>query len=92
MKRHELTDIFIIEGWLKKYHGLTVNELVEKEPILSKTPEWYQKYAVTQEQYDEWYDWTIDIIAKTNHRSKKFVKQHFTFDWLNVAPNIIKEQ
>ena len=84
----KLTSEYIMEGWLKKYHNLTVEELMEKEPELVQTPEWYKKYAVTQEQHDEWYEWAINEISKNQRCSKKAAKRSFVWDYLNLAPNI----
>ena len=88
MKKSELTEEFIIEGWLKKYHGITVKDMVDKHPKLCKTSLWYEKYPVTQEQHNDWYDWAIDIISKTLRMSKKNTKRRFCFSYLNCAPNI----
>ena len=88
MKRKRLTLEDLYNGWLVKYHGITVEELVEKEPELTKTQKWYKKYAVTQEQHNEWHDWAIKEIQKYYHCSKKTAIRNFCFDYLNVAPNI----
>jgi len=90
MKRVELTEEFIMNYWLQKYHNITVKELIKKEPELIKSSDWYKKYAVSQEAHDEWYNWAIDIISKTFRMSKKYIKRGFCFDYLNCAPNIIK--
>jgi hypothetical protein len=84
----KLTAEYIMEGWLKKYHGLTVQELMEKEPELVKTPDWYKKYAVTNEQHDEWYEWAISEMSKNLKVSKKTVKRMFAIEYLNLSPSI----
>jgi hypothetical protein len=75
--------------WLVKFHGITVRELMEKEPELIKTPDWYKKYAVTQAQHDEWHEWAIDVIAKYYRCGKKAARMKFVWDYLNLAPSII---
>jgi len=90
MKKSELTEEFIIEGWLKKYHGITVKEMIKKHPMLCKSGDWHKKYLVTQVQHDEWYNWAIDIISKTLKMSKKTTKRRFALNYLNCAPNIKK--
>lgn len=83
-----LSSEYIMEGWFKKYHGLTVQELITKEPELIKTPDWYKKYQVTQEQHDEWYDWAVSELGKNLRMPKTRVKRYFTFEYLNLAPSI----
>lgn len=91
MKRKELNQEDIYNLWLEPYHGINVKWLIDNEPELIKTPEWYKKYAVTQAQHDEWYEKAIDLISKTNRCSKKFAKKNFCFDYLNLAPSIKTE-
>ena len=79
-------------AWLQPYHGTTIEEIIENEPELCKTREWYTKYAVTQEQHDEWYKWAIDYIAKYYRIGKKRAQHDFAFDYLNIAPSIKKEE
>jgi hypothetical protein len=82
---------FIMDWWLTKYHGITIDWLRENEPNLIKTSARYIKYAVTQEQHDEWYNWAIDYMAKYYHMSKKYTKRNFCFDYLNCSPSVIKD-
>ena len=89
--RRALTYDYLLNSWLQKYHNITVDELREKEPELIKTPKWYKKYAVTQEQYDEWYKWAINEIAKSNSWSIKTAERQSVFAFLNLAPSIITE-
>lgn len=92
MKKSELTEEFIKDYWLKKYHNTTCAEIVKKYPEFCKNIDWYNKYPVTQEQHDEWYNWTIAIISKTFKLSKTHARRGFAFDYLNCAPNIIDEK
>jgi len=92
MKRKELTADDLYNYWLKKYHNITLAELIENEPELIKTSDWYKKYAVTQPQHDEWYEWAITEICKDKRCSRKYAKRNFCFDYLNIAPSIIKDE
>ena len=83
----KVTEEEIYNGWLK-YHGLTVDELIKQDPETIKTPEWYKKYAVTQTQHDEWYEWAIDLICKRMKCSRKLAMRSFAFDYLNLAPSV----
>lgn len=88
MKKSELTAEYLINYWLKKYHNIDVKWLIENESELIKTSKWYEKYAVTQEEHDEWYNWAIDTISKVYKTSKKNAKRNFVFDYLNLSPSI----
>jgi hypothetical protein len=88
MKRKELTSEDFYNYWLVKFHGITVQELIEKEPELCKTSDWYKKYACTQEQHDEWLDWAVDTIAKYYRCGKETARKRFVWDYLNLSPSI----
>lgn len=75
-------------AWLEKYHGITIEKLVETEPELCKTQEWYKKYKVTQEQHDLWYEWAIKTIMKHYGYSRKTAIRQFCFAYINLAPDI----
>lgn len=90
MKKKDLTEEYIRDYWLKKGHNIDSAWLVENEPELIKTPEWYKKYAVSQELHDEWYEWAIDTISKTLMISKKSARRDFVWEYLNLAPSVIK--
>ena len=83
-----LTQEMFYNWWLQKYHGTTIQNIMDNEPELAKTIDWYKKYAVTQEQHDEWYKWAIDTIAKHYRMSKKAAVRHFAFDYLNLSPAV----
>jgi len=89
MKRNELTEEMFYNWWLQKFHNTTIAELIEKEPELLKTLAWYKKYAVTQAQHDQWYEWAIDTICKNKKQSRKMVMRMFAINYLNLAPSVI---
>jgi hypothetical protein len=91
MKRKEpLTEEMFYNAWLEKHYNITVKELVEQEPELIKSPDWYKKYAVSQADHDDWYLWAIDTVAKYYRCSKKEAKRKFMWDYLNLSPSIKK--
>jgi len=78
----------LINGWLK-YHGLTVEELIKTEPPeLLKSPDWFKKYAVTQEQYDEWERWAKAYIKNITKLPKKYIDHNFGIIALDCGPSI----
>ena len=83
-----LTDTEFYNWWLQKYHNTSIEEIIEKEPELAKSREWYKKYAVTQAQHDEWYEWAIQRIAKYYGWSKKRATREFAFAYINVSPTV----
>lgn len=87
MKR-KLTEEDVYNAWLVPYHGITAKELAEKEPELVKTPDWFKKYAVTEAQHDEWYEWMIKALMKEKGYSRKVAKRHSWAVYLNCAPNV----
>lgn len=89
--KKRLTADDLYNGWLTKYHGITVQWLIENEPELIKTPDWYKKYSVTSAQHDEWYEDTIAQLSRHYQCSRKMAKRRFCFDYLNIAPSIIEE-
>ena len=87
-----LSQEFVMDWWLQKYHGITCQWLIKNEPELITTPEWYKKYEVTQAQHDEWYEWAIDMICKDRRCSRKCAKRVFAVESLNIAPDIKKTE
>lgn len=90
-KKKQLTADDLYNGWLTPYHGITVQWLVENEPELIKTPEWYKKYAVSQSEHDAWYEWAITELCKQYRYSRKRAKYMFAFEYLNISPSVKKD-
>ena len=79
----------IINWWLVPYHGTTIEEIFEKHPEYAEdNRKFYQDYAITQEQHDEWYDLTIERLSKSLRWSKKMTKREFSFPYLNLSPTV----
>lgn len=87
-RKQPLTQEFIMDWWLNKYHNISIKWLIENEAELIKTFHWYLKYPVTQEQHDEWYSWAIDYMSKYYRKSKKRTMKDFCFDYLNCSPSV----
>lgn len=90
-KRKELTTDYLMNYWLEKGHGVTVEWLQENEGELIKTPSWYKKYAVSAALHDEWYAWAIDEIRKHYRWSRQRAEKEFMFAYLNLAPGVKEE-
>lgn len=92
-KQIEATEL--INLWLEKCHGVKFEHIFKVHPEWEKdeekyTRDFYQTYAVTQEQHDQWYEEAITLMSKRLKMSKKSIKNQFTFTYLNVAPSIKK--
>jgi len=89
--RKPVTEEELLNGWLK-HHNLTVKELIENEPELIKTPQWFLKYQVTQAQHDEWEKWAKELIRKRMKFTKWMIERGWWAVYLNIAPSIINEK
>lgn len=83
----------IVNWWLDKYHSTSIAQLLEENPAWAKEPEkhtreFYQKYQVTQEQHDEWYEWFITTMMKEYRMGRKRAERDSAMVYLNVAPSI----
>lgn len=90
MRKKEIHLEDLINLWMVPIHGITIEEAYEKEPW-ENSREFYEKYKITQEEHDKWYDEVIELLSKHFRWSKKRIKKEFTFAYLNCAPTIIKE-
>ena len=83
-----LEQSYLMDYWLKKGHGISVEWLKENEPELIQSIDWYKKYAVSQELHDEWYEWAIKEIMKHYKRGRKWAERSFVFPYLNCSPSV----
>ncbi len=90
-KKHQLTEIDVINWWMTRYHGITIEEAYEKEPW-DDSHDFYARYPVTTAQHDEWHEWMIDALAQDSGMSKKYVRKYSWSVYLNTSPTTIKEE
>lgn len=77
---------YYVNGWLK-YHDTTIEEVFDQHPeYYDDNRQFYLDYAVTQEQYDEWYQWAFKEIKKDTRYPDVTIRR--SFDWLNISPSI----
>jgi hypothetical protein len=57
------------------YVNKTINDVIN-------VPEWYNKYEMTEEQYEEWKTFCIDKIKKSKKYTKTYVQN--AFSWFNL--------
>lgn len=91
--KKQLKEETFLDKWLTDCHGTTLEKVLEKHVEWQENPsdhtrDFYETYAVTQEQHDAWYDWAISYIVKDLRVSKKFAIRSFAISSLNVAPQI----
>lgn len=96
-KKKEMTERECIDWWLKKYHNTTLKDVEDTHPEWLKDPQkhtrdFYEAYAVTQEQHDEWHEWFLSEVMKRFKYSKKLARRRTAFDYLNVSPSIKQNQ
>ena len=90
MRKLNLTEEYLINGWMVKFHGLTLEEAWNKDPWID-SKEFYDRYAVTQEQHDEWREWMIKTIVKESKLPRNYVERSASLIYLNCSPNIKKD-
>lgn len=94
MKKVNADDL--INWWLEKYHNTNLEKIQEENPEWKENPrehtrDFYLKYAVTQEQHDEWEKWAKEYTKKVTKASKSLFEKGWGFVYLDTAPQIIKE-
>lgn len=81
--------------WLEKYHNTNIEEVKKLHPEWmdgNHARDFYNTYAVTEQQHDEWYEEVIALIQKHWRISKKRAKRDFALPYLNCAPNVRKDE
>lgn len=79
----------LIEWWLWRYHGLTIEELKKIHTLKElSTPDWYKKYPVTEKQHDKWEAWAEKKLIRTGVIRKG---QSWSLIYLDAAPHIKKK-
>lgn len=87
----------LLDWWLDKYHNTSIERVLEDHPLWKAHPEehtrdFYEEYAVTQEQHDEWEKWAKAYTKKVTGIKGKLFDRSWPLTYLNVAPNIKNEK
>lgn len=90
MRKLKITEDDLINGWMVKYHGLSLAEAYERQPWTNEK-EFYDRYPVTQEQHDEWREWMYATLTKETKLPRKYVERSGSFIYLNCSPKIKKD-
>ena len=83
----------LVNWWLEKYHNTDLTKILEdnpewKENPLDHTRDFYNKYAVTQNQHDEWVVWAKGYVKKVTKCSNNFLEAQWPWIYLNTSPTI----
>lgn len=75
-KKKKFTDRDIVNWWLWRFFETTLDVIESENPDWVENPqeyntEFFDKYQVTQEQYDEWYRWMMKTLIKDYGTSTK---------------------
>lgn len=91
MKRKELRGDDLVNWWLSKYHNTTLDQIQKEHPELTDSYDFYTRYAVTQEQHDEWEKWAKEYVRKCTGYSKRLIERQWWSVYLDTSPMVIKE-
>jgi hypothetical protein len=86
----------LVNVWLEECFGITLKDLQNDSRFYKKngsekkdiTRKFYNIYAVTQKQYDEWETVVKKILYKKLGVSKAFFDKNWEMTCLNCAPSI----
>ena len=90
MKKKVLTNEYLINLWLTKYHNTTIEEVFSTPWRRSrlKGNKFFRKYPVTQEQHDEWNKEAKEIFRKHFSISKSYIDKAWGLTYLNTSPSV----
>jgi hypothetical protein len=81
----------IIELWLYKYHGITVDQLLQLHPEEVKSADWFRLYPVTQAQSDQWVRDAKQMLRQKYKVSKWMIERGWPYVFLDCAPFVLIE-
>jgi hypothetical protein len=82
----------LLNGWLKKYHNTTVEEVAKNyPPEVIQSPKWFKLFPVTQQEHDEWEKWALDYIRGVTRLSKRAIAKGWPLVYLDTAPYVKPE-
>jgi len=92
--RKQVSSDELVNWWLDKFHSTSLDKVLEENPEWKDNPqehtrEFYIKYAVTQEQANEWEAWAKEHIKKITKMSKKLIDKGWWSVYLDCSPSVI---
>ena len=86
----------LVNWWLEKYHNTNLTKVLEDNPEWVVNPQdhtrdFYKKYAVTQEQHDEWEIWAKKYVKQITKANKKVLEVGWAWVYLDTSPSVIKD-
>lgn len=83
----------LINWWLTKYHNTNLDEVLELYPHWKEKPQdynrdFYETFAVTQEQHDEWLKWAKDYTKRVTGIKGRLFDRSWGFLYLDTSPQI----
>ena len=91
MKRKVNTEE-LINWWLEKYHGTTLEKLKEKHPDRQWWDGFYQMFKVTQKEHDEWEEWAKAYTKKVTGIKGELFGRSWGWVYLDAAPAVMSDK
>lgn len=92
MNNKEVTSNDLLNLWLSRYYGTTVDR-VRKDFGLNygeKFP--FTKYPVTPRQYEKWKEDSIYMIMDANYMNKSMASRSFSWVDLSIGPTVLDKE
>ena len=86
-KKPQITETDLINLWMEKYHGITIEKAYEIEPWIDPRG-FYARYKCTQEQHDAWVIEAKKFIRDNMKLTIKYVDRSWPLIYLNCSPQI----
>ena len=87
MKNKQLSEIDLINLWMVKYHGITIEKAYEQNKWTNSF-EFYSRYTCTQQQHDEWEKEARYICRKHFNWNNHMEARQWVFIYLNTSPQV----
>ena len=89
-KKKQISEADLINLWMVKYHGITIEDAFEKDPW-TNSRDFYARYKCTQEQHDAWVIEAKKFIRDNMKLTIKYVDRSWPLIYLNCSPQIEDE-
>ena len=89
-KKPQITETDLINLWMEKYHGITIEKAHEIEPWIDPR-DFYDKFKCTQEQHDAWVIEAKKAIKDSMRVTNRSLERSWHLIYLNTSPAVRKE-